>query len=493
MLNNKNSSLDNKTGVTTAILVISLIVISTLIALGHPLVGIMIASAPLMIMLLIAIIHNPFRGFVVLFLLNYFIIVIMRYTNIDGLSVAIDIFIIVIFISYLINLAYTKKRETVNIFNSLTFVTFIWMIYCSLELLNPSAITKTWVLSRGTSYFFILMVLVTFLTFKKLSQVKSILMLLSVLTLIGIAKALIQKHIGFDNTEWAMLNHGELSRTHLLASGTRYFSYYVSAGLFGAVMGHALVVFAIIAIYTKSKAKRTYFIIIALAALYGLMISGTRGALAVPAAGFLLFTLLSKRFKIMIPSLVILLTVYMFLATTTIGQSNAYIRRMRTVFDPNEPSLVVRLNNQKILGKYLADKPFGEGLGLSGVDSKDAPVRFTTSIPTDSWYVKIWVETGIVGLCIYVMILSYIIIYGSYIIMFKIKDKEVKGVLTALLCGTFGIYVSSYGNQILGQFPVVLIVNMSVAIVFMGKYFDNQQTSNLQNIENSHKSESLAK
>mgnify|MGYP006910459374 FL=1 len=47
-------------------------------------------------------------------------------------------------------------------------------------------------------------------------------------------------------------------------------------------------------------------------------------------------------------------------------------------------------------------KPFGEGLGLSGDRAGERiSKRFTTSIPTDSWYVKIWVETGAVGLTLY--------------------------------------------------------------------------------------------
>ena len=63
--------------------------------------------------------------------------------------------------------------------------------------------------------------------------------------------------------------------------------------------------------------------------------------------------------------------------------------------------------------------------------------------------------------------------------MFQIKDHELKGILCALQCGIFGIIVSSYGNQIFGQFPIVFFTYMSMAFVFIGKEIDQQITNNL--------------
>jgi hypothetical protein len=70
---------------------------------------------------------------------------------------------------------------------------------------------------------------------------------------------------------------------------------------------------------------------------------------------------------------------------------------MRTAFDPNDASLQVRLDNQKIL-KLLVIKTFG-GIG-HGVQ-KHKNIYLMLSFQTcDSWYVLIWVEEGIVGLMI---------------------------------------------------------------------------------------------
>ena len=129
----------------------------------------------------------------------------------------------------------------------------------------------------------------------------------------------------------------------------------------------------------------------------------------------LFYTFVSKQTKTIITSSTLLLLTYVFFALTTIGNSNATIRRMRTAFTPTEDaSFNVRKENQKKLASYMKYKPFGEGLGLSGDRAGERiSKRFTTSIPTDSWYVKIWVETGAVGLTLYLSMIFLSIGWGA--------------------------------------------------------------------------------
>lgn len=61
-----------------------------------------------------------------------------------------------------------------------------------------------------------------------------------------------------------------------------------------------------------------------------------------------------------------------------------------------------------------------------------------------------------------------------WLIRTRIRDPQLRGLLSALLAGTFGIAVSSYGNEIMGQFPNGIIVYMSFAFVFLGKKFDRE-------------------
>lgn len=455
-----------------AILLSAIIITYSTVRWGIP-AGLAVGALPFVVLLLLALLLFPRAGLISLYVAGYLVIPILRYTNILGFSVVIDVLIMITFISILINSLLRPGKHQWPFSRLLLAMGLVWGIYCALELFNPTAQFDAWLLSRGLIYHFVAVTVLTCMVFKSYTDIRTILYLLSILTLVGVVKAIIQKEFGFDGAEWAFLNAGA-AKTHLLATGTRYFSIYASAGIFGVAMGYAVVLFLIAALYAKSVPTKIYFVIVVIAAFYGLIISGTRGALAVPGAGFILFMMLSKKLKVVVPSAVVIVVVYFLLAHTMIGQSNQYVRRSRTLFDPNEPSLVVRKNNQKILANYLKNKPFGEGLGLSGVDAKPISQRFTTSVPTDSWYVKIWVETGVVGLILHLFMYGFVMAYGVYQVLFGIKDKILRGVISAMLCALFGVLVSSYGNQVLGQYPISIMVYVSIGFIFMARRFNKQ-------------------
>ena len=218
-----------------------------------------------------------------------------------------------------------------------------------------------------------------------------------------------------------MLIETEMYKTHLLSDVTRYFSFFTDAGNFGSNMGFAAILFGISAIFVKERFIRLYYIIIALCSIYALFISGTRGALFVPIGGSILFTFLSKNIKLMGATVIFGLFFYIFFAHTYIGESNSSIRRMRTAFRPTEDaSYTVRKENQKRLAEYLKYKPFGEGLGLGGVEARKYGSRLTTLIPHDSFYVKIWMETGIVGLVLFLTI--YVSTLLSRLLSYHVSD-----------------------------------------------------------------------
>lgn len=65
------------------------------------------------------------------------------------------------------------------------------------------------------------------------------------------------------------------------------------------------------------------------------------------------------------------------------------ISRMRTAFKPTQDaSFNVRIENQKKMAEYMKDRPFGEGIGLAGVEARKYGNRYITTFPVDSYYVK---------------------------------------------------------------------------------------------------------
>ena len=193
--------------------------------------------------------------------------------------------------------------------------------------------------------------------------------------------------------------------THLLSTGIRYFSLFSDAGNFGAIMGMTTTVYSILFTKTSSRKLRNFYLVIAIMGFLGMLMSGTRGSVMIPLGGLLLYCLICRNIKATIVTAVSGITIFCFFSFTDIGESNAMIRRMRTAFRPTEDaSYIVRKENQKKLAEYLKYKPFGEGLGLGGVEARKYGSRLTTLIPHDSFYVKIWMETGIVGLVLFLTI-----------------------------------------------------------------------------------------
>jgi O-antigen ligase len=177
----------------------------------------------------------------------------------------------------------------------------------------------------------------------------------------------------------------------------------------------------------------------------------------------------------MISGVIVLAVVFFFFKYTTIGQDNQQIRRMRTAFDPNDASLQLRLANQKKLRTYLASRPFGGGIGHAGSKAKKSlPNTFLANTATDSWYVMIWAEQGIVGLTIHLFILFYILIKSSYNIMFRIRDPVLKMKMAGLASGMLGIMVASYGNAVLGSMPTSMLIYTSMAVMLNTKVFEDE-------------------
>ena len=450
--------------------------------------GICFALIPFISIACIFLFKKSSWMYIIVFIVNYYISGISRYINIP-IGIVMDILLIITIVFLLISSGFNKVKWKQSI-NGLTIVSLIWLLYCIMELFNPQvASSEAWATSiRGIAAYFFLISLLTPILFGRFNDLKRFLMVWAILTLTAVIKAIWQKYVGFDSAEkyWLYVLGG--STTHIIYSGIRYFSFFSDAANFGAGMGFSMVVFGIASFYSNSKKIKIFYIIVSIAAGFGLLLSGTRAALAVPFAGIGLFTLLSKNTKSIALALFTLIGAFIFLFMTDIGQGNQQIRRMRSAFNTEDASFQVRMVNQAKMRTYMSDKPFGVGLGLGGGKAKRfAPDAYMSQIPTDSWFVMIWVETGIIGLLLHLAILIFTIIYGTYISLFQLKNKELKGIHNALISGVFGMMVASYGNEIFGQFPNSFIIYACLAFIFLSLSYDNELTKQQQN-KNTHES-----
>lgn len=442
------------------------------------LIGSVISLLPIMLLFFIALVQSPFLGFVMFFITNYFISGLSRYIKAVAPGITMDILLAIVIITLIIN-SFKKGSDIKfsNAFNGLSLVAFIWLVYCVFEIFNPySSSIVAWLTSvRGIGiYFFIIVVLVTVIM-RKFKDFKRILFIWAILSLIAVLKALLQKTIGFDFAESRWLYFEGGSTTHIIYSGIRYFSIFTDAANFGTGIAFSGVIFGISSFYFEDKRMRFFYLFTAAACLYGMLLSGTRGSLAVPFVGLTIYAIISKKFKTLTITTILVAATFIFLRFTYYGQGNAYIRRMRSFFNTDDASYVVRVVNQARVRTYLYNKPIGVGIGMSrGNATNYRTDAVLSNIPADSWYVLIWMETGIVGLLLHLLIILYIIFHGGYLVFFRLKDHQLKGLMAALLCGICGIYVASYSLEIIGQFPFGPIQYICMAFIFLSPVYDKE-------------------
>jgi O-antigen ligase len=448
---------------------LAILIVTTLIIVKTAIVGfVSIIGVILVTTLIYAVFKKPKTGIILLILLSFFVTGIARYVAAPwGLS--IDGILMLIYLSLFFK-GFANKVSWSKAKSPLTLVVTIWMGYILLQIGNPEtkSIEAWFYAMRGVALYQWLVIPLLFILYNKSRDLNTFFIIWGILSLIGTLKGFLQFQFGVDPFEQRWLDQGG-AETHVLFGKLRIFSFYSDAGQFGASQGHAGVVFGILAFFKKGNLKlKTFFTLVALAGFFGMLISGTRGALAVPALGGIMFLILQKNAKILVLGAILGVSVYVFFAHTTIGQGNAEIRRMRTAFDPNEASLQVRLANQNKLKGYLASRPFGGGVGATGNwGQRFTPHTFLANTATDSWYVMIWADTGIVGLIYYLIMILFILLTGAYNVMFKLKDDWLKIQISALTCGMAGIIMASYGNGVFGQMPTGMLMYVSMVFMFI--------------------------
>ena len=274
-----------------------------------------------------------------------------------------------------------------------------------------------------------------------------------------------QQHIGFNHQEQIFLIVA--ARTHIVNGITRYFSIFSEAASCGINMAASAVMFFIIGLTSKVKRDKIFFILTALACVKTMFASGTRTAIFCLIAGFMVYVVLSKSFKLAISITIGGLLFVAFMMFTTIGNGNNEIRRMRSAFNPEDASASVRKTNQAVMAKYLKDAPWGIGIG---VDYTNVPAtnkfRNLATIPPDSEYVYIWVHTGPIGITVFLFTTLMMWLGACCVVFFTLKNRALQGMGAGLCAAFVAFQLGGYGNQILMQFPNCFLFYGGLAVVF---------------------------
>jgi len=374
-----------------------------------------------------------------------------------------------------------KDKSFERALNVMLFSALLWFGFCLLQLLNNTCDLgidiAAWFTSARLMSIQLIWITIVFCIYISSPEILiKYLRLWAILSLFSAYWTWKQKNIGFTPTEYSWLYFGPGQVTHILNGGSliRYFSTFSDAANYGCNAAASCITFLIIAITSKIKWEKFFFLIIAICVMWGMFQSGTRTSIFCIAAGFMVYVVLSKSFKIAIPFGIFFILFMSFLIFTDIGNGNQQIRRMRSAFDKSDASANVRDINKAAIKKYLRDAPWG--LGIASTQSNipaNNKYRKLSDIPPDSEYVYIWVHTGVIGISFFVLCMLTMWIGACWIVMFKLKSPSLIGIGGGLCSSFIAIQLGAYANQVLFQYPNGLTFFGGLAIVYALPYLES--------------------
>ena len=440
-----------------------------------------ISVSPVLIILVYSLFKWRMAAFWALIVINYFIQ--MKDVPIPGgipISLVNEMIEIVLIAIALIDAR--QKPHFEKCINVMLFAIIMWCSFCTLQVLNNTCDLginfASWFTGARLMAFQLIWTLLVFSIYISSPKILlNYLRLWAALSLFSAYWTWKQKNIGFTPIENAWLYYGPGQVTHLLNGGTliRYFSTFSDAANYGCNAAASSVTFVIIAITSKIKWEKLFFAIVSVCVIWGMFQSGTRTAIFCMAAGFMVYVILSKSFKIAIPFGIFFSFIMIFLVFTNIGNGNQQIRRMRSAFDKSDASANVRDINKAAIKKYLKDAPWGLGIGSTQANiPANNKYRKLSDIPPDSEYVYIWVHTGIIGVSFFIICMLTMWIGACWIVMFKLHSPSLIGIGGGLCCSFIAIQLGAYANQILYQFPNGLTFFGALAIVYILPYIEKE-------------------
>jgi hypothetical protein len=364
-----------------------------------------------------------------------------------------------------------KQEDWARLNNPVVYLLLLWLLYTIFELINPEAISKEpWFPTvRGFSVYWFEVTIIGYICLRKPADLNRFVNIWMTGCVVLALWSFKQHYIGLSTEEQFWIDTVAAS-THIINGVLRTFSLCPDAGQFGAVMAQATLYALIRLMDEPSKLRKIGYGVMTAMFFWGFALAGSRGPLAIIGAGFAVYLVLKRNIVVLVIGGTVAGLAFGMLKYTTIGQDNDQIRRLRSALDPEDPSLQLRLSNQRLFADFLATRPFGIGLGLAGDSGKKYWSIVVTQQGIDSWYVKIWVETGVIGLFIHAI---GILTFGAigFRKVFVLRDPKLRSVMSGLLCGYFGILVANYGNQIMGQKPTCFIIYTSILFFVQADHF----------------------
>ncbi|GAB4025327.1 O-antigen ligase family protein [Spirosoma gilvum] len=446
-----------------------------LISKMGPVGGAMAIIGPLALLVVILVLKEPRVGLLIYLHLS-FLVGWARFISVSfPIGLLIDGMLALTLLSLFVN---GHRLEWRRLLSPTFALIAIWFTYTVIELLNPEAPYRpAWFFHvRAFSMHWFMAAIIVLVVPISRRDIRILIYSWLGWSFFAALWAFKQQYIGLEPAEVYWLSQGNNGVTHILFGQLRSFSFYSDAAQFGAEMAGATLITVIYSFEEKKLTHKVFLVVLALVYFWGYAVSGTRSALFVMLAGFPFYLLLKRDFTKLIIGVILAVPLVLLLMYTSVGSSNYQVQRMRSALTPmNDPSFLLRLQNQEKLKRILADYPFGAGIGTStDMGARFSPWHWAAQTPPDSWYVELWIETGRVGVTLYILMLIGLAAIGVYRV-WQLKDPWLVKVMYAFLAEFVGIAVMSYSNPVLGQFPTDSFIFMTTILITTCNRWDTPQ------------------
>ncbi|RCR69799.1 O-antigen ligase family protein [Larkinella punicea] len=416
---------------------------------------------PLGLLLVGGVLAEPKFGFLVYVQLSFLVNALARFLPVSiPFGMIIDGILGLTVLSLIVN---NRRLSWKRLHHPAFYLVGIWFFYTVLEIFNPeSPYRAAWFFhARSFSLHFFIVTCTILVVDLTRADILLILRTWLVWSFLAALWAFKQQYIGLTTNEMIWLNSGAAS-THILFGHLRSFSFYTDASQFGAEMAAVSLLCFIWSFEAETWPRKLGYLFLLLVYFWGYAVSGTRSALFVLIAGYGFYLFMKRDLVKIAIGICVAAPLLFVLKYTNAGSGNYQIQRMRTALNPLEdPSFLLRLKNQQKLANYLKDLPFGAGIGTSlDTGQRFSPNHWAAQISPDSWYVELWIETGRVGMILYITMLIALISIGVYRV-WHLKDPWLTSTMRGLVAVFVGIAVMGYSNPVLGQFPTssMLFIN----------------------------------
>lgn len=408
-------------------------------------------------------------GIIVMLCAGFFLGLAAKYTN-APIGTALDGLLVLMLVGLLARLIKSKDFSFAK--SPISIFIIAWIYFNLMQVINPWAGSKVaWVYTvRSVA----LLLALYFIACFALNTKKKIFTILKVIVGLAFLSALYsmkQEFIGFSDAEMTWL-HADEERFMLIFQWDRMrvFSFFSDPTTFGILMGY-MAMFAIVLATGPFKTWQRVMLLTASGAmLLGMAYAGSRTPFVMLPVGVIFYLVLTFKKETIFAGLLFFAIGAGFVMKST---GSAVIWRIQSAFKGESSDTIdVRMKNQALVQPYIQSHPIGAGLGSTGYWGKRfTPGSWLASFAHDSLYVRLAVETGWIGLLIY-MSLLFTAMRTSIYYFFRVKDKAIKTIYLALAMSVFLLALASYPQEAITLLPTSIIFYVMLAIIVRLKDFD---------------------